>query len=126
MVTVWLATSVDFADGFELDLYDASNMKAPKQIDVNTDHHVVKARAKLYIHRRIARPKALTGRSQPLPRGRVLGYEIQALNRSFPESSIFYRQPLGQSLSSEKLTYGGYPWPTFFLQADRAPLRVLH
>ena len=62
MVTVWLATRDDLKDGLELALYDASNVKAPKPIDVTTDHQVVRAGAKLFIHLMVARPKATAGR----------------------------------------------------------------
>ena len=56
MVTVWLPTRDDLKDGLELALYDASNVKAPKPIDVTTDHQVVRAGAKLFIHLMVARP----------------------------------------------------------------------
>jgi hypothetical protein len=122
MVTVWLATSVDLKDGLELVLYDASNVKAPKSIDVTSDHQVVKAGANLFLHLVVARPKAASGAKAPLfPRGKLLGYEVNALNNAIPESSPLHRVSLTTALD-----YGTYPWPTFFLQADRTPLRVLH
>lgn len=125
MVTVWLATSIDIKDALELALYDASNVKAPKPIDVGTDHQVVKAGARLFIHLLVARPKATSGsKPLPFPRGTLLGYEVQVRNDSVPENSVLRRMPAWGT--TETLDYGTYPWPTFFLQADRTPLRVLH
>jgi hypothetical protein len=127
MITVWLATSIDLKDGLEIALYDASNSKALKAIDATTDHQVVKAGAKLFIHLMVARPKAPPKSStMGFPRGKLLGYELLVLNESVPEYSLLRKVPLKAFLTTETLDYGTYPWPTFFLQADGAPLRVLH
>jgi hypothetical protein len=122
MVTVWVATSVYMKDGLELVLYDASNVKAPKSIAATSEHQVVKAGASLFLHLVVARPKAAAGeKATPFPRGKVLGYEVYALNNAIPDNSPLHRVSLTTGLD-----YGPYPWPTFFLQAERTPLRVLH
>jgi hypothetical protein len=125
MVTVWLASSIDFNDGLELALYDVNNVKAFKMIDVTTEHQWVKAGAKLFIHLLIARPRPASGpRSPVFPRGTLLAYEIRVLNSAVPDTSPMHSTPL--KLTNETLDYGAIPWPTFFLQKEPSALRVLH
>lgn len=126
MVTVWLATSVPLRDGLELDVYDAANAKAPKRLDVGSEHQVVRVGDSLFVHLTIARPKRTGAAPARFPRGSLLGYDLQVINDAVPPDSVFHRLPLSTLLTTEKLDYGTYPWPTFFLQADDMPLRALH
>src|SRR5690242_10369895 len=102
MVTVWLATSVDLQPGLELALYDASNVREPKAIDVTTEHQVVQAGANLFVHLIAARPKATSGpKPTPFPRGTLLGYEVMvAADALVPESSPLHSVPLSSLLTT--------------------------
>ncbi|MGH2788460.1 MAG: hypothetical protein ACRDJV_11200 [Actinomycetota bacterium] len=117
-VCIWLATSTDVRVRAHIFDVEAFSESQPKAVGAGSERGI-QLGANLFVHLVEATPKG-----DSFPRDRLLGYDIELLERGARKGRRLGDLDLLDGL--HRIAYDGFPLPTFYIRNETPRLRLMH